>query len=302
MPVQRSPPPGGHSRRGNAAEGHCVACREPDEVDNLVRCDFCKSWFHWECAGVGAEIENHIWLCQGCENEVSKKSLKKLGKRVSKANYVSNVNYTRHSNDDEEESDESDSEVESESSDESGSSDEEDTSSEDELDRELELIRREREILTTSKDLPPFSGKASEWPVFISCFKRTTTLCNIPDDENILRLQKALTGIARKLVEAKLTMPECVDTIISDLTGYFGRPEYIVEKQLDAIKKAPGPKIEDLSTVVLFSAAVNNLVATLEQANMVGHLSNPNLLREIIDKLPPHLKLDWASYKRKVDI
>lgn len=45
--------------------------------------------------------------------------------------------------------------------------------------------------------------------------------------------------------------------------------------------------------------AVQNFCDYPAAAGQVVHLSNPVLLQELIDKIPAHLKLDWAVYKRK---
>ena len=51
-----------------------------------------------------------------------------------------------------------------------------------------------------SKELPTFSGRPEEWPLFLSVFDETTTACNFSDQENLSRLQRCLKGKALEAV------------------------------------------------------------------------------------------------------
>ncbi|XP_055590700.1 uncharacterized protein LOC129742784 [Uranotaenia lowii] len=44
----------------------CVACDKPDSADNVVACDRCSNWWHFSCAGVGADIKHQAWVCAKC--------------------------------------------------------------------------------------------------------------------------------------------------------------------------------------------------------------------------------------------
>ncbi|XP_065088007.1 uncharacterized protein LOC135709538 [Ochlerotatus camptorhynchus] len=49
--------------------------------------------------------------------------------------------------------------------------------------------------------------------------------------------------------------------------------------------------------------AVQNLVEHMVVAEQQHHLSNPMLLYELVDRLPPNFKLEWANYKRtRIDV
>jgi len=56
-----------------------------------------------------------------------------------------------------------------------------------------------------------------------------------------------------------------------------------------------------LDSLVNFSVEVENVVATMAAANLKAHIQNPLLLSELVDKLPPQLRLDWALYARQFD-
>ncbi|XP_058826515.1 uncharacterized protein LOC131686265 [Topomyia yanbarensis] len=44
----------------------CQVCREED-TDEMVRCDDCLKWHHFQCVGVTQEVENFPWSCTKCE-------------------------------------------------------------------------------------------------------------------------------------------------------------------------------------------------------------------------------------------
>ncbi|KAL7743748.1 hypothetical protein ACLKA6_016808 [Drosophila palustris] len=94
------------------------------------------------------------------------------------------------------------------------------------------------------KELPKFSGDPEDWPCFISTFEHSTSVAGLSDVENMLRLQKCLGGKARELVKDKLLIPSMVSDVISTLKMFFGRPEHILERMIDRVRKLPPPKID----------------------------------------------------------
>lgn len=44
----------------------CTLCKN-DNNEEMVSCDICKSWAHYECAGVSAEILEFAWHCAQCD-------------------------------------------------------------------------------------------------------------------------------------------------------------------------------------------------------------------------------------------
>ncbi|XP_062703842.1 uncharacterized protein LOC134286270 [Aedes albopictus] len=148
------------------------------------------------------------------------------------------------------------------------------------------------------KDLPMFTGCPEEWPLFISSFCNSTTMCGYSQAENLMRLQKCLKGRALEAVRSNLLLPSSVPKVMETLETLFGSPERLVQSLLNKVRSVPTPKAERLESLVNFGLVVQNLVGHLKAANQQAHLSNPTLLQELVDKLPPHLRLDWALYKR----
>lgn len=58
-----------------------------------------------------------------------------------------------------------------------------------------------------------------------------------------------------------------------------------------------GPKADKLETIISFALSVENLCATMETSGLISYLQNPSLLKELVDKLPAQMRLNWALYK-----
>lgn len=56
------------------ASGDCGVCGETREYD-MVQCDLCDAWFHYECVDVTNEIANTDWSCKSCRTDQSKKQV-----------------------------------------------------------------------------------------------------------------------------------------------------------------------------------------------------------------------------------
>ncbi|XP_062713993.1 uncharacterized protein LOC134290806 [Aedes albopictus] len=151
-----------------------------------------------------------------------------------------------------------------------------------------------------SRELPKFSGDPLEWPMFLSAFESTTSMCGIQPDENLARLQKCLVGKAREKVHSILTLPEAIPEIINTLRDECGRPDQLVHCLMSKIRNAPVPNVNKLDTLITFGREVRNLVTYIEAANLQAHLSNPMLLSELVGKLPPSIRLEWGLHTQRI--
>lgn len=152
------------------------------------------------------------------------------------------------------------------------------------------------------RELPVFSGKPEEWPLFISSYENSTNLCGFSNEENLLRLQRALRGKALEYVSSKLTIPALVPEVVSTLRMLFGRPENIIHNLLTKLRAGPSVNANKLDTLVHFSLDVKNIVATMEAANLNAHLCNPMLIQEFIERLPAQMRLQWAVHARNINV
>ncbi|XP_065095799.1 uncharacterized protein LOC135717600 [Ochlerotatus camptorhynchus] len=151
-----------------------------------------------------------------------------------------------------------------------------------------------------SKELPIFSGEPDEWPLFFATYENTTNLCGLSAEENMARLQKCLRGKALEAVKCQLLQPANLNQVLSTLRMLFGRPEIIVHSLLQKINTLPAPKAERLGTLVDFALAVRNMVATVKACELEEHLCNLTLLHNLVDRLPPMIRLNWATHRQSL--
>ncbi|XP_062707432.1 uncharacterized protein LOC134287995 [Aedes albopictus] len=149
-----------------------------------------------------------------------------------------------------------------------------------------------------SRDLPDFNGNPEDWPLFLSMFVSSTQLCGFSNEENMLRLRKCLKGKALEAVKCRMLHPSNVQGVISTLKMLYGRPEAIIQAIVRKIRSLPSPSIEKLDTVIQFALSVENLVATVEACEISDFMYNVSLRYELVERLPPTLKLDWARFSR----
>lgn len=65
------------------------------------------------------------------------------------------------------------------------------------------------------------------------------------------------------------------------------------------MRSTPAPRAEKLETLIEFGLSVQSLCDHLEAAGQQSHLTNPYLLMELVEKLPAHIKMNWANYMQQ---
>ncbi|KDQ60551.1 hypothetical protein JAAARDRAFT_125212 [Jaapia argillacea MUCL 33604] len=73
-PEHTSPPPNIDKPASRSQQDSCPACTSNQtaewnaaDKENWVRCDSCKTWYHWRCAGDGGDLERiDKWFCEDC--------------------------------------------------------------------------------------------------------------------------------------------------------------------------------------------------------------------------------------------
>lgn len=145
--------------------------------------------------------------------------------------------------------------------------------------------------------MPEFYGKLEDWPIFLSALKTSTNACGYSDGENLRRLQKSLTGDAKGLVRSLLLHADSVPGVVDTLHLLFGRPNLIIHKLLNKIVQSPAPKDDDMSSLIKFAIAVQNLCGTIESAGDLNYLRNPILIQTLTDKMPTQMRMKWAYFK-----
>jgi len=146
------------------------------------------------------------------------------------------------------------------------------------------------------KELPIFSGKPEDWPIFMATYERTTTTCGFSDEENLMRLQRCLRGEAEKAVKALLVSPNNLFKIMRTLESRFGKVHHIVEALIMKTMALPPVKPDKLETILDLGTAVMNLTTTIQTLKADSHLNNPQLVSELEKKLTPGMRMNWAEW------
>lgn len=163
---------------------------------------------------------------------------------------------------------------------------------------EASIMSRFMARQTMKVELPTFTGRPEEWRLFIKTYENTTQACGLSNEENLQRLQKSLKGSARFYVESLLDDPSAVGKIITNLRNLYGRPEMIINAQLEQLQKEPLPKAEKPETVIQFSIAVSRICSTMEATATPAYLENPILLQQLVTRLPHQMKREWGQHIR----
>lgn len=157
----------------------------------------------------------------------------------------------------------------------------------------LQLAARQ----TMKKEYPKFNGDPGRWSIFLNAYVNCTTTCGLSNGENLSRLEECLQDPARKAVNNLLTSPEAVPEIIGTLKLLYGQPEASIDAQISNIKNEPPPKMNKMETFIDFSMSVRNVTSEIQKSGMWPYLWNPQLLQDLVNKLPYQMRMDWGLVK-----
>ncbi|XP_017483567.1 PREDICTED: uncharacterized protein LOC108372407 [Rhagoletis zephyria] len=147
------------------------------------------------------------------------------------------------------------------------------------------------------QDLPEFSGKPEDWPIFFTAYTESTAVYGYSCFENNLRLQKSLRGEAREAIKSLLIHPNNVGNIIEQLRFRYGRPEQLIRSQLAHVREIAPISESSVVKLIPFATKIANICAFLRSAcGGEQHLANPTLLDELVGKLPMSKRIEWAVF------
>ncbi|XP_062537639.1 uncharacterized protein LOC134205954 [Armigeres subalbatus] len=127
--------------------------------------------------------------------------------------------------------------------------------------------------------------------------------CGYTDAENLIRLQRCLKGTALEAVRSRLLFPAAVPHVIATLETLYGKPEHLIFMLVKKVREVLAPKSDKLKTLIGFGMAIQNLCDHVEMGQQETHLNNLTLLYELtVDKIPSHLRLDWALFKQEAPV
>ncbi|XP_036325117.1 uncharacterized protein LOC118738300 [Rhagoletis pomonella] len=148
--------------------------------------------------------------------------------------------------------------------------------------------------------LPAFDGNPEDWPLFYANYIDTTAEFSYNNRQNLMRLQKALQGNAKRAVTSMLIYPDDVPKVMKELEFNFGRQYLLIRAQLQKVQQFPSIHDNRLDQVLEFSNRVRNMAAFFKSAKCEHHLLNPTLLEQLISKLPPSKQFEWSKYAANI--
>src|SRR3954447_12951152 len=112
----------------------------------------------------------------------------------------------------------------------------------------------------------------------------------------MLRTPFALLNVCRerrrKLLQPCLAFPRTL--VVETLQMTFGRPNKITKSLMDQVRAVKPMQNFDVDAFITFSNLVQSLVTTMTSLNCRSHLSNPQLLEELLAKIPTQNQLTWC--------
>lgn len=144
-------------------------------------------------------------------------------------------------------------------------------------------------------ELPTFTGAATEWLPFKAAYNDSSSICKFTVNENLARLRNCIKGEAREAVSALLYSASDPQVIMKTLEQYYGRPEILMDRVMEDLKRLPR-LMGAASELNSFAVKFQNIVCVLSKMDNRGYIWNPMLVREVVDKLSPHIKSRWCDY------
>ncbi|KAG5897899.1 hypothetical protein JTB14_017754 [Gonioctena quinquepunctata] len=109
------------------------------------------------------------------------------------------------------------------------------------------------------------------------------------------RLQNCLKGKARETVHTLLNFPNKLKDVLQ-IARRFGRKKYIIEQIFTQLKHTKQVREDNLENLVELSNTLQNMTVCLKSLNCEEYLINPQILRELIDKMPLNLRMNLGIH------
>ncbi|GAB0086429.1 hypothetical protein DMENIID0001_004910 [Sergentomyia squamirostris] len=145
------------------------------------------------------------------------------------------------------------------------------------------------------KELPSFAGNVEDWENFYAQYQISTVMGGYTSAENVARLEKCVTGEARRLVKTLLRIPSAADTIIEVLKERYGNPRQQYQLLVKQTLEIPAPRDDKPMTVLDFAADVRNIVEALQHLDNGAFVNHTTILDELEKKLTPIMRYAWAE-------
>ncbi|KAJ6639589.1 hypothetical protein Bhyg_12336 [Pseudolycoriella hygida] len=167
-------------------------------------------------------------------------------------------------------------------------------------DFEEDLISRLHDLRTSTAERPQRSGPIANSLGRDERIHKTNVQANV-DNRSILSLNPMATSweVQNQQNPDVMIKPSATFNISqgsSNLNAFHTNVQPSNFLASNKLRLLPNPKADHLNTLVKFALDVQNFAKTVQRKALDQFLSNPLLLEELVDKLPPSFKVDWAKY------
>ena len=117
-------------------------------------------------------------------------------------------------------------------------------------------------------------------------FMATVDQHSLPHSEKMKHLKTLLTSKVRSVSSGMGNSGQFYGAAWSILERKFGRPQVIIDAQLESLRKASQVKPHNSTGVISFSFFVLNFVNVLKEYKQIGDLQSSSTIYMAVDKLP----------------
>ncbi|KFD62161.1 hypothetical protein M514_03760 [Trichuris suis] len=112
-------------------------------------------------------------------------------------------------------------------------------------------------------EIPKFSGRTRDWPMFITSFRQSVHDILDSDTERLNILRELLDDDVKRSVSKYLYNPKCYEELMRILERRYGNPQRIIHACLKSIEALSTWKDFDLPGLRSFCNELQGIVATL---------------------------------------
>uniref|UniRef100_A0A5S6R5R3 CCHC-type domain-containing protein n=1 Tax=Trichuris muris TaxID=70415 RepID=A0A5S6R5R3_TRIMR len=145
-------------------------------------------------------------------------------------------------------------------------------------------------------EIPKFSGRARDWPMFITSFRQSVHDVLDSDADRLNILRELLSDGVKGSVSKYLYHPKCYQELLCVLERRYGNPQKIVHACLKSIEALPTWKDFDLPGLRRFSNELQGIVATLSLGDHCAELESAGNLMAVVKRMPERLRDDWGRH------
>ena len=160
-------------------------------------------------------------------------------------------------------------------------------------------------LTSTKKDhlplwkLAQFNGDPLQWHEWFGQFKSAIDSSSLTDDVKLTYLKTLGTG---KTIAEFAYCGTMYKDALKTLERKFGQPQAVVSAYLDKLANFPPVKMHNSESIISYAATICSLVGVFRSLNYVQAFSSASLLSQVVQKLPPNLKVGWSMNTVKRDL